>query len=229
MTPELTIAIGFYIVFLLSVTAHEAAHALAALKLGDETAYLGGQVTLDPMPHIRREPIGMVVVPILSLVYIGWPLGFAHAPYDPIWAIRYPKRAAWMALAGPAANLILFAIAFATLKIGFSMEALRLPTSAEADWHSLLVGETPVMKSLAIFMSLLLVENLLLLLFNLIPFPPMDGSAALPLLVPEKSMRGIRNFMSQPYIPMMGLAAAWLIFPEIFAPIFRKVLEYLRA
>lgn len=228
MTDELTIGIGFYVVFLLSVTAHEAAHALAALKLGDETAYLGGQVTLDPMPHIRREPIGMVAVPILSLVLIGWPLGFAHAPYDPIWAIRYPKRAAWMALAGPAANLLLFAIAFAVLKVGFSMGAFRLPTSDEADFHALLVGETPVAKSVSIFMSLMFVENLLLMIFNLIPFPPMDGSAALPLIVPEKRMRSVRNFMEQPFVPMMGLLAAWMIFPEVFAPVFVFFLDLLR-
>ena len=88
MPPEFTINIGFYIVFLLSVTAHEAAHAWAGWKLGDDTAYLGGQVTLDPLPHIRREPIGMVVVPIVALMYIGFPIGYASAPYNPLWAQR---------------------------------------------------------------------------------------------------------------------------------------------
>lgn len=56
----------WYVVFIFSTTFHEAAHAFTALKLGDSTAYEGGQVTLDPLPHIRREPVGTIVFPILS-------------------------------------------------------------------------------------------------------------------------------------------------------------------
>ena len=70
-------------VFLLSVTAHEAAHALAAMKLGDPTAYLGGQVTLDPVPHIRREPVGMVVLPIVTLFLVQWPSASRTRPTTP--------------------------------------------------------------------------------------------------------------------------------------------------
>ena len=62
--PDLVEGLVFYVVFVFSTVLHEAAHAWAALKGGDPTAYEGGQVTLDPVPHIRREPIGMVLVPI---------------------------------------------------------------------------------------------------------------------------------------------------------------------
>ena len=62
----------WYVVFLLSTTCHEAAHALAAKWGGDLTAFHGGQVSLDPVPHIRREPFGMVVFPILSYAMGGW-------------------------------------------------------------------------------------------------------------------------------------------------------------
>lgn len=82
---------AWYIVFLFSTTVHEAAHALVALKLGDDTAHRGGQVTLDPTPHVRREPFGMVVVPLLSYFLGGWMVGWASAPYDPEWARRYPR------------------------------------------------------------------------------------------------------------------------------------------
>src|SRR5690242_15690614 len=104
MTPD-TLAIGllWYVVFLLSTTCHEAAHALAAKRGGDLTAFHGGQVTLDPWPHVRREPFGMVLVPILSFLTGGWMMGWASAPYDPLWSQRCPHRAARMALAGPAA------------------------------------------------------------------------------------------------------------------------------
>ena len=102
-------AIVFYAVFVFSVTLHEAAHAAAALAGGDATAYEGGQVSIDPLPHMRREPFGMVLLPLLTVFTVGFPLGYASAPYDPVWAERYPRRAAWMALAGPAANLALVA------------------------------------------------------------------------------------------------------------------------
>src|SRR6478735_1861247 len=59
-------AITYFVVFLFSTTLHEAAHAWAALRGGNLTAYKGGQVTLDPRPHIKREPFGMVVLPLVS-------------------------------------------------------------------------------------------------------------------------------------------------------------------
>jgi len=60
------------VAFLFSTTVHEAAHALAALRGGDPTAYRGGQVSFSPLPHIRREPVGMLVVPLLTAFTYGW-------------------------------------------------------------------------------------------------------------------------------------------------------------
>jgi len=57
-------------------------------------------VTLNPWPHIRREPVGMILVPLITFATRGWMMGWASAPYDPTWAHRYPRRAAVMALAG---------------------------------------------------------------------------------------------------------------------------------
>ena len=110
----------WYAAFLLSLTCHEAGHALVARWGGDDTAYLSGQVTLNPWPHIRREPVGTILVPILTY-FIGssrWMMGWASAPYDPHWEDRHPRRAALMSAAGPAANFLLFAIAFLVLKMG---------------------------------------------------------------------------------------------------------------
>src|SRR4030042_794036 len=97
----------WYIVFIVSTTFHEACHGFAAVKLGDPTAYHHGLVTLDPLPHIKRSPFGMVIIPILSFALSGWMIGWASAPFDPYWALSNRKKAAWMALAGPGANLIL--------------------------------------------------------------------------------------------------------------------------
>src|SRR5258708_21187615 len=83
-----------YVAFLFSTTCHEAAHALAAKLQGDETAARGGQVTLNPVPHIQREPWGMVLVPIASVLISGGNslFGLAGAPFDPGWRGEFPKK-----------------------------------------------------------------------------------------------------------------------------------------
>src|SRR5258708_29822380 len=81
LSPEL-LALGFiwYVAFLFSTTCHEAAHALAAKIGGDDTAFAGGQGSLNPVPHIQREPWGMVVIPILPLIATVHPFGLGPAP-----------------------------------------------------------------------------------------------------------------------------------------------------
>src|SRR4029077_12855063 len=127
ITPEF-LAYGFvwYVAFLFSTTCHEAAHALVAKLGGDDTAALGGQVTLNPVPHMQREPWGMVVIPILSFVFTRGMIGWASAPFDPHWERRSPRRAAVMALAGPAANFTLMLLAAAGLRTGRSMGWLHV-------------------------------------------------------------------------------------------------------
>src|ERR1700755_1941845 len=117
----------WYIVFLYSTVCHEAAHAWAAFKLGDDTAYRGGQVSLDPMPHIRREPFGMVVVPLISFFSAGWMIGWGSAAYNPEWALRYPRRSAIMAFAGPAANLAIVLVSGLLLRAGIEWHLWEEP------------------------------------------------------------------------------------------------------
>ena len=79
MSPDQFVLLPlWYAVFLLSLTCHEAAHALAAHRGGDPTAYLGGQASLNPLPHVRREPVGTIVVPALSFLFMGWNKAHAH-------------------------------------------------------------------------------------------------------------------------------------------------------
>ena len=73
MSPDaLALGLLYYVVFLFSTTFHEAAHAWAAMRGGDLTAYHGGQVSLDPRPHIRREPFGMLILPLVTTLTSGW-------------------------------------------------------------------------------------------------------------------------------------------------------------
>jgi Zn-dependent protease len=165
--------------FLISTTVHEAAHAWAALRGGDRTAYLGGQVSLSPLPHIRREPIGMLVVPLLTSFTQGWAMGWASAPYDPDWAERHPRRAAWMAAAGPAGNFGIAIAAFLALRAGLALGWFMAPdhvTFSQLVAPASTGTPTGMIGFAGAMLSVLLMLNVILGAFNLVPLPPLDGS-----------------------------------------------------
>jgi len=224
-----TVALGFiwYAVFLFSTTLHESAHAWSALRLGDPTAYHGGQVTLNPLPHILREPIGTVIVPLLSYAASGWMMGWASAPYDPLWAARHPKRAAWMSLAGPASNLALVLIAGLLIRGGMLLDVFAAPDSITFSRVVEPVAAGGAVAGCATLLSILFTLNLLLFAFNLLPLPPLDGSGALPLLLPESMVERYLEFMRQPALSIVGLLIAWKLFGPIFDPLHTLALNLL--
>jgi Zn-dependent protease len=232
MADPSILALGaiWFVAFLFSTTLHEAAHAFVAWRLGDPTAYHGGQVTLNPLPHIRREPFGMVVVPILSFLLQGgrWMIGWASAPYDPSWAMRYPRRAGLMALAGPLSNLLIAIVAGIALRVGLATD---LFARAERLRFEQLVAApgSGAAEGLATLLSVLFSLNLLLFLFNLLPLPPMDGAAVLQLLLPASAARRWAELMRQPMIGLLGLLIAWRVFGYLFLPIFGLALALLFA
>ncbi len=218
ITPD-TLVLGavWYGVFLFSLTCHEAAHALAALWGGDTTAYESGQVTLNPRPHIQREPMGTVLVPLVSFVLAGWMMGWASAPYDPYWAQRYPRRAAWMAAAGPAANLLLVFVAAFFIRVGFMLDVFHAPRR----WSFTSIIEARdegTMGAIAMLLSVLFVLNLLLFLFNLIPLPPLDGGSIVTLFMDERTGERFREVTSE--FGFIGLILAWYSFQYIFGPVY---------
>ncbi len=226
--PDLASGVIYYIVFLFSTTLHEAAHAWAAKRGGDLTAYHGGQVSLDPRPHIRREPFGMVVLPILSVLVSGWPLGFASAPFDPMWALRYPKRAAWMALAGPGANLLLVLIAACAMRLGMALDILAAPSSVGFD-RIVVAASGGLWSGVAFALSVFFSMNLLLASLNLIPLPPLDGSAAVPAVLTDALGERYQRFLLQngQTFAMVGMLAAWRLFDLIYDPIFLTAINLL--
>ena len=217
----------WFVAFLFSTTMHEAAHAWAALMGGDSTAYQGGQVSLSPIPHIRREPLGMLVVPLLTAITNGWAMGWASAPYDPNWAERYPRRAAWMAAAGPAANYCLAILSLILLRAGLAMGYFVPPQIVNIN-HLVAPaagGEAGLAAFLAQGLSVLLMENAILGTFNLVPLPPLDGSAAIGILLPERIASSIRQFTRGPQFSLVGLIIAWQVFPLISSPLFSLVIR----
>ena len=223
---NISLGLLWYVAFLFSTTVHEAAHAWAALRLGDPTAYLGGQVTLNPIPHIRREPIGTVLFPIVTFLVGGWMMGWASVPYDPVWAERYPRRAAWMALAGPAANLLIAIVSGLSIRLGvWGGVFVSPPVAYFAEvtlaatggwWHGV-----------AVLVSILFTLNVILFSFNLIPLLPLDGSAAAMLLMSERVAERYRDLMLNPAFSVFGLMFAWRAYDPVFHPLFRLALRLL--
>ncbi len=226
MNNDVILGIGWYVVFVLSLSFHEAAHAFAAMKLGDRTGYFSGQVSLHPFAHMRREPIGMIVLPIASYILNGWMIGWASTPYDPEWARRYPKREILMSLAGPAANLILVILSVLIIWTGWSLGYFSPPDkitfsqvtqSEHFGWAN----------SIAVLTSILFTLNFVLFVFNLFPVPPLDGSCLVPLFLNEENAHKYKAFISQPSTSIIGLIIAWQAFGYIFGPIHVFVINLL--
>jgi Zn-dependent protease len=198
------VAMGFawYIIFLFSTVLHEASHALAAKLGGDNTAE--DQVTLDPIPHIRREPFGMVVIPVILFLTSGMMLGWASTPFDPFWASRNPHKAAKMALAGPLANLFLAVVGGVVLHLGLAN-----------GWFA----GTGDMHTVGLLFKILFILNVVLFVLNLMPAPPLDGSSAISLLMPEEKARSWQEQMRNPQFAMITMLAIFFLFPKLVDPI----------
>jgi Zn-dependent protease len=215
---QLTTGLLWYVAFLFSTTLHEASHALAALRLGDRTAYEGGQVTLNPIPHMRREPFGTIVVPIVSFLLGGWMIGWASVPYDREWALNYPKRSAWMSLAGPAANFLLVVLTAVAIRAGLLLGVFFPPDSINFT-HVVAATENGAFTAIAAFLNVIFSLNLLLFLFNLLPIPPLDGSGIVPLFISEEHSAKYLQFIRNPSLSFLGIVVAWRVFDVIFSPL----------
>lgn len=187
---------------ILSVVLHEAAHGYAANALGDPTARLQGRLTLNPISHI--DPLGSVILPGLliitgSSILFGWAKPVPYNPYN-LRGGRWGE--ALVAGAGPGVNFLL-ALIFGIL-IRFSGA----------------LGLSATFVGLAAFIVYL---NILLAIFNLIPFPPLDGSKILKALLPYRTAHSFgrleeRLFMMGPFVAFGGvLILAYLLWPVIAA------------
>lgn len=215
-----------YLVFLFSTTCHEFAHAYAAMKGGDTTAYEGGQVSLDPTPHIRRAPFGMVVIPLISLIFTGFVIGWGASPYNPHWASRHPRRYGWMSLAGPLANIVLASVAWVGMVVLVKYEVLVFALGV-VEFHSLVLppGEalnTPL-GALASVLSVTFSLNVLLAVLNLLPVPPLDGAGVVEGFWPRGAGSWITKARETPLFGILGLIVAINVAPLIWLPLLRTL------
>ena len=224
----------WYAVFLFSTSLHEAMHALTASFGGDKTAQNSGQATLNPLPHIRRERLGMVIVPLLSFFLnfyqtgSGWMFGWASAPFNPYWAARHPRRAFAMSLAGPLAHLLPATVAWIAMAVGLRTGLFQF---GARHGLSMLVVPTnpdqPLLMALCMILGILFQLNIILCIFNLLPLPPMDGSEVWYFFIKREEDRLRWRYTFNSY-SLAGLMLAWYVFPRVFMPVYWTLLSYLR-
>ena len=183
-----------FLVLLFSLTIHESAHAWMAAQLGDPTGRRLGRVSFNPAAHI--DPIGTILFPILAMVtrlpLIGWakpvPVDFAN--------LQHPRRDFMLiAAAGPGANLLLALIG----AIG-----MRLTVSA-------LGGAINLSAPLVLLWFWMLMLNVLLAVFNMIPVPPLDGGNVLAGVLPRHLADGFEQIRPYGFIIIVGLAVTGVL------------------
>ena len=193
------------IILIFSIIIHEVMHGVVANSLGDPTARLAGRLTLNPIPHI--DLFGSIIIPgLLVLTNAGILFGWAKpVPYNP-YNLRGGK---WgegaVAFAGVGANFLL-AIIFGLL-IRFGTGALPAPFIELA--------------------AVVVIYNLMLGIFNLIPFPPLDGSKVLAALLPYHMSRSFIDFGERMAgFGLAGLLIFFLVFGYLFFPILSNVVSF---
>jgi Zn-dependent protease len=176
----------FLVTLLLAISAHEAAHAWMSSKYGDDTARMLGRVTLNPISH--TDPIGTLLIPVVgfilgamggalaSIPLIGWG---KPTPVNPRNWTNYKQANVMVSIAGILANLIIAVIAFIIAKILMATGTLTIYDVLAINNQ---LGATP--SPIGILLNMMLFLNVSLAIFNLLPFPPLDGSKVLATFLP---------------------------------------------
>ncbi|MGD9561297.1 MAG: site-2 protease family protein [Pyrinomonadaceae bacterium] len=208
----------YLVVLLLAISAHEAGHAWMSYKFGDDTAYMLGRVTLNPVKH--TDPIGTLLIPILSFVFgafggalaniplLGWGI---PTPVNPRKWTNYKVANVMVSIAGIGANLIIAVTSFVIFKLLLEFEVINAGNL-----------ENAFVNAIVILFRYLILLNISLAVFNLLPFPPLDGSKVLSTFLPP-SFQPVFDMLEQfGFLILLALIYMGLI-GLIMRPVFRVV------
>lgn len=214
----------YIVVLLLAISAHEAAHAWMSYKFGDDTAYLLGRVTLNPIAH--TDPIGTLLIPIASFIFaaVGGPLAgiplIGWGKPTPVNPLRWRNKDVaniMVSIAGILANLFIFLIALVAFKV-------VQYSGLVADEGALAAVREPVVMLLFFALSM----NLGLAIFNLLPIPPLDGSKVLYTFLPASAAPTIELMERFSFIILIIIIKLGVL-DFIFNPVWNVVMFILRA
>lgn len=211
LIPELVI---YMVVLLLAISAHEAAHAWMSYKFGDDTARLLGRITLNPVAH--TDPIGTLLIPIVGFVIGAMGGGFVPligwgkpTPVNPLRWRQKDLANVMVSIAGILANLLIACIGFILLKVLIRTGlANSIPDS--------------LLEPISLFLLRLLMMNVSLAVFNLLPFPPLDGSKILETFLPS-SMQPILEVLERYGYIILIMLMYLGFFDAIIRPVVRFV------
>jgi Zn-dependent protease len=217
----------FLVVLLMAVSIHEAGHAWMSHKFGDDTAYMLGRVTLNPVAH--TDPIGTLLIPILGFTFgaiggalagiplIGWG---KPTPVNPRNWTNYKLANVMVSIAGIGANLILAIIGFTVFK-----SLLATGVLGEIASTGKYVVYSSSLDPIVIFLNYVIMLNVSLAVFNLLPFPPLDGSKVLSTFLPA-SFQPVFDMLEQFGFLILLLLVYMGIIGLIIRPVYMLV-QYL--
>jgi len=210
----------WYLVFIFSTIVHEASHAFAAFKFGDPTAYNNGQLSLNPLPHLKREPMGTIVIPFISLFSFGWMIGWAKTPFSLRWADSNTKKAGLMSVTGPLSNLFLLLFTSLLIHLGISFELFNQHPFDINISSLVLAADEGQLSLLTKILSIMFSMNLILFIFNILPVPPLDGSGIPLIFLNNEKGKRYLEAIRKPAYSVIGLFASWILFGFLFSRIF---------
>jgi Zn-dependent protease len=197
-----------------AIILHEISHGVVALWFGDDTARNAGRLTLNPVPHI--DPFGSIIMPAIGALsgipVIGWA---KPVPVNPNRLRNQRRDMLLVSLAGPATNFVLM--------VASAMVARRLYQPAFDGGRFVFIADLPLGVQIALAFA---TANLFLGVFNLLPIPPLDGSALLERVLPPQWLPGWHRFQPYGVLVLFGLVL-WGATGPLFDPLLRHLYSYI--